>query len=400
VQTVLVGWQAPCQHDDEEAAMNDHSTSAVTGRDGFGSTSISAPMRRPALKPGLRRLRRSQTAVQLGLDPDRALVLKDLDERAIGWLERLDGSREAATLIRSAADAGLAAEEAAGLLDLLADHGVLDDATQRPAGWTALSAAERARLEPDVASLTLSARAPGEGAALFTARRRAAIEIRGGGRVGASAAVLLAAAGVGCVVVRDHAAAQPGDVAPAGLSAAEVGASREAAAAAAVRRAAPEAATSLPPGRTADAVLLAPDDAVDPVDHDRLVRAGVPHLVAMVRETTGVVGPLVLPGQTSCLRCHDLIRTDRDPGWPLIAAQVAGKALARNPTWVRACDSVLATAVAVHAALQILAHLSGATAAARDGTLEITLPDGRVRRRSWRPHPACGCGWSVASAPP
>ena len=27
-----------------------------------------------------------------------------------------------------------------------------------------------------------------------------------------------------------------------------------------------------------------------------------------------------------------------------------------------------------------------------DGTLELVLPDWQWRRRTWRPHPACGCG--------
>ena len=61
---------------------------------------------------------------------------------------------------------------------------------------------------------------------------------------------------------------------------------------------------------------------------------------------------------------------------------------------VAACDTVLATAVAAHAALQALAFLDGDPAPpAVDGTLEISQADGRVRRRSWGVHPACGCSW-------
>ncbi|HSR22241.1 MAG TPA: thiamine biosynthesis protein ThiF, partial [Candidatus Eisenbacteria bacterium] len=142
---------------------------------------------------------------------------------------------------------------------------------------------------------------------------------------------------------------------------------------------------------------------------DQLVRRGLPHLFATVREGTGVVGPLVLPGRSSCQRCHDLRRADRDPAWPSIAAQLAGAAPADPPP----CDVVLATAVAAHAALQVLAFVDTvdgvdgsagfdgrerATATdgpplAVDGTLEISQADGRVRRRSWSMHPLCGCGW-------
>jgi bacteriocin biosynthesis cyclodehydratase domain-containing protein len=34
----------------------------------------------------------------------------------------------------------------------------------------------------------------------------------------------------------------------------------------------------------------------------------VPHLAVSASEAIGVVGPLVLPGQSACLRCLDLTR--------------------------------------------------------------------------------------------
>ena len=62
---------------------------------------------------------------------------------------------------------------------------------------------------------------------------------------------------------------------------------------------------------------------------------------------------------------------------------------------------MLATAVAAHAALQVLAYLDGDPAPpAVDGTLEIALADGRVRRRRWAAHPACGCAWGHLSDQP
>ena len=58
----------------------------------------------------------------------------------------------------------------------------------------------------------------------------------------------------------------------------------------------------------------------------RLVRdlhdAGSPHLPVRVRDGAGLVGPLVIPGVTSCLGCADLHRSDRDAAWPAVAAQL------------------------------------------------------------------------------
>src|SRR6185437_13732928 len=93
--------------------------------------------------------------------------------------------------------------------------------------------------------------------------------------------------------------------------------------------------------------------------------------------------------------CLDLTRADRDPGWSAIAAQLAGhRERAGDP-----CDVVLAALVAAQAAAQALAFLDGSVVDAPlpptvDGTLEVTTPDWRWRRRAWAQHPACGCGWA------
>jgi hypothetical protein len=359
------------------------------------SPSVEVPDR-PMIKRGLRRLRRDETSVQFGLDPERAVVLTGLDEVVLRWLDRLDGSSERASLLRAAASAGIDDDTAGGLLDLLAAAGVLVDGGAERSVGALLPSTERERLRPDLASLALRGGRIDAGAGLIARRRQAAVEVRGAGRVGASVAALLAGAGIGHVAVRDGAPTRAADVAPAGLGPDDVGARREVAARAAVRRAAPAARPALPPGRVPQLVLLAPDGPLELGDRDGLVRAGVPHLLATVRETTGVVGPLVVPGRSACLTCLDLARADRDPAWPRIAAQVVTEDVIAGEPPIRACDTVLATAVAVHAALQALTFLDGEIPVSVDGTVEITLPEGRLRRRSWARHPACGCGWADA----
>jgi hypothetical protein len=134
-------------------------------------------------------------------------------------------------------------------------------------------------------------------------------------------------------------------------------------------------------------VVLAPSRPEHLEEARRRVDPQTPHLLAEVRDTTGVVGPLVLPGRSTCLRCLDLTRTDLDPDWPSLAAQLA------LPSQVRvACDGPLALAVAAQAAGQVLALVDGTVdPAAVGGTLERALPDWRWRRRTWPVHPDCGC---------
>lgn len=362
---------------------------------------------RPMLKPSLRRLGRDPATVQLGIDPDRAVLITGLDGPTRSWLERLDGSRERAGVLCAARETGVPDEVAASLLDLLADHGLLDDAAAADCrAFAALPDVERERLRPDLASLALVHRRPDGGRAALARRLAATVEVRGGGRVGAGAAALLAAAGVGEVIVTDHEQTRPADLAPAGLGVDDLGTPRGWAAARVARRSGPtgtrrRAGPRAGPGRGApDLVLLALEDPVRVEVRDALIASHVPHLLAGVRETTGVVGPLVLPGRSSCLMCHDLTRADRDPAWPRLAAQLATEpSPLAEPRRVRPCDAVLATAVASHAVLQALAYLDGGTPTTVDGTLEIALPEGTIRRRSWRRHPACGCAWADSPEP-
>jgi hypothetical protein len=125
-----------------------------------------------------------------------------------------------------------------------------------------------------------------------------------------------------------------------------------------------------------------------------LMAGGVVHLAAAASEAIGVVGPLVIPGQTACLSCVDMARTDRDPAWPLILAQISGR-----PPQPAACAAVLAAAVAAQATAQALAFLdrAGPATGVINGTLELVLPDWQWRRRSWIPHRECRCSARRAS---
>lgn len=338
---------------------------------------------RPALKTALRRLWRDHTTLQLGITGPHAVVLSGLDPLQARWVDRLDGSRDRAEWLRGAVADGVEAAEAERLLAVLEDAGALADAS-RPLGLVgALPEQERQRLDPDLLALSLEHADPAE---VMSARLRASVEVRGLGRVGTGIAALLAAAGVGRVVPVDPVAVRPSDLAPGGALGREVGLARERAARRAVARVAPQAATrpaAAPPG------LVVLEQATAAVHAAQLLRDGVPHLVAGVVESTGVVGPLVLPGHSACARCLDLHRCDRDPAWPRLLAQQLTEAPAA------ACSVTLAALVSATAAAQALAWIdSGATAAATvNGTLELTTPDWRFRRRSWPPHPACGCGW-------
>lgn len=324
---------------------------------------------RPVLTAAARRLWREEGTLQLGLPPARAVLVEGLQPEHRQVLALLDGVRTHEQVVTAAADLGC--HDAAALLTLLDANGLLLDADSLVP--VSPERDERDRLAPDLAALTL-VHGPAAPQALRS-RRSARVVVHGAGRVGGPLAALLDEAGVGTVDVRDAGTTRLQDTAVGGLRAEDVGRSREQALAGRLRCA--------PSYRPPSLVVLTDEP---PAEVSRvLVRDGIPHLLARVEGTVGVVGPLVRPGHGPCLRCLDLVRTAIDPGWPALVSQ-------RDAApGVEASDGVLAAAVASQAALQVLQLLEGGTPASEGGTLELEVPGWRWRRRTWPQHPGCEC---------
>ena len=398
---------------------------------------------RPVLKTGLRRLWRPGGALQVGVTPGRSLLLNGLGPAATRFVGALDGTRDIPGLLSHAEELGLSGAQATTLLDVLARAGFLDDAGYDPGpALRALDPAEADRLAPDLAALALGYLVPGGAVRAMTRRRMAVVTVYGCGRVGASVAHLLAAAGIGCVVPVDAGRARAADAAPAGFRnpratsrrdawkerderddrdarnvpgarrrgpspLAEPGESpagesprgdgprRQDLVRALIRGSAPATRTTLPANRQhPDLAVLAPVADGYPAQAAALQAAGVPHLPAEVHETTGVLGPFVQPGRTSCLRCRDLFRSARDPGWPRAMVPFGGVDAAPDDTG-RACDALLATQVALLAALHVLAFVEGDPPPTVNAALEVVPPFGAQTRHERPPHPECGCGAEV-----
>jgi hypothetical protein len=316
-----------------------------------------------------------------GVDSGDGLRVGTADDGVRRLLRGLDGRRSERAVVADAAQDGLPPAGARALLSTLRSAGLLLDAD--PADLLAADAGPAAEART-AAELPTALAGTGTG---WRARRSATVVVEGATRVGAPLAAVLAASGIGRVSIRDPGLTGAADAVVGGLTAADEGRPRSLAAADAVRRASPLAdLRPLPPGAAADVVVLArPWAASDPLVAG-VQRAGIPHLVATVRGQTGVVGPFVVPGVTSCLRCADLHRRDADPRWPGLAAQLTvGEAPPSGAT-------VTCLLTAVTAAVQVLAFLDGASApAAIEATLEFAPPDLLPRVRRWPPHPGCDC---------
>ena len=334
------------------------------------------PAATPLLRDGAR-------AVQVGGVDSRPGVRIGPDATGLARLLRsLDGGRSQHSILADADRDGLDRATVVSVLDGLRAAGVLVDVDAADLLAADAGPAAGARTAAELPAALSGAAGP-----VWRGRRGAVIVVDGANRVGVPLAAVLAASGVGRVSVRDSGPVAAGDVIVGGLSAADEGRPRALAAADAIRRASP--LTDLRPltDEVADLLVLArPWAASDPLAATEL-DARVPHLVATVRGEVGVVGPLVVPGLTSCLRCADLHRRDADPRWPRLAAQLT----ATEPPPSGATVTCLVTVAT--AALQVLAYVDGSAAPATlDATVELRPPDLLPRVRRWPPHPACDCG--------
>jgi bacteriocin biosynthesis cyclodehydratase domain-containing protein len=335
---------------------------------------------RPVLKPALRRLWRDPSTLQLGISGPHAVVLAGLTPTDRSVLALLDGSRDIDGVLDAADTMGVERASAQRLLATLDQVGALDDAAV-PAPTRGED--DRQRLEPDLLALSLRHRGAGAAASVLERRRHAVVAVHGAGRVGAEAAMLLAAAGVGTLACLDETPLRLSDVSPGGLPRIVNGTRGSITALRAHRFTAMARTTTTRPDRATLALLTPASSEALPE-----IVTGVrdePHLLAYVRETVGVVGPLVIPGETPCLRCLALARGERDPHWPLLSAQLIGEPVTEP------CEVALAALVASLAALQALAFLDGDSPLSPGRVLEYDATNGTLRSRTVGVHPACGC---------
>ncbi|MFC0314067.1 hypothetical protein ACFQNE_05340 [Gordonia phosphorivorans] len=156
---------------------------------------------------------------------------------------------------------------------------------------------------------------------------------------------------------------------------------------------------ALAPSRRLDCnlLLLADRLIVDPSVRLALMAARTPHLPVVVHDGVGVVGPLVLPGLSSCLQCADLYRTELDPEWPRLAAQLAAVGCDAHP------EAVAVTATLACQEVEGIARRLRAGDTSPPQTLNHRL---RIHSRpagttlvAAEPHPRCGCRPTAANPP-
>ncbi|WP_280421984.1 TOMM precursor leader peptide-binding protein [Nocardia carnea] len=272
--------------------------------------------RGPLLHPRVPILVRSTGQVQLGWDPETAVLCEapGLDtQQVLGFLRLLDGLNSRPAIVWRARSLGLEPRHATALFEVI-----------------------------DAAGLVVHPSCP--------AGCVRSIRVHGTGPLAEAISSGLCALGIRPSRSRDRSTRLPGPVAPA------------------------------------DLVVLADALIPDPCLVRELGRARIAHLVVRLRDGKGLVGPLVLPGLTSCLRCADLARADRDAEWPRLAAQLLGRMGHASPAGIAAV-----AALALGELETILACDPASPPDTLNRTLEFDLGTRELSRRPWTPHERCGC---------
>lgn len=308
-------------------------------------------------------LARGHDEWQVGVEPGRALVLSGagLDE----VLALLDGRHHLEVIRVRAQTAGVRARDLDQTLRALARAGLVHD---RDAGAT-------------------------------VGRPPARVRLIGAGPIGQQVARLLVAGGGATLHVYDDEPPEAGLYPTAGAlgsRALALCAQLDQSRPTPVRRSArtPVAVSvnhwSKPEDTAVDLTLIAVEaPEADRVLTDHLLRMDQPHLLVRGHELGVTVGPLVIPGRTSCVQCADLTRRDADPQWPTVLAQLT--------RFTQTPPEVLVGWAAAVASAQALAFLAGGSAETAGSTLELSRPDYAMQLRAWTVHPGCGCGWRTTT---
>ncbi|SNY06495.1 Molybdopterin or thiamine biosynthesis adenylyltransferase [Paractinoplanes atraurantiacus] len=333
---------------------------------------------RPLLLPGLPRVWRDDTELQLGADPAQAVLLRLPHPRAAGMLDLLDGTRPERSVLLRAVELGIPLDQAQAVLEFLHAAGLARPAAalipRTPDGVA------NQRLVGEATALALKDRRGRAPTATLRRRQVASVMITGRGRLGAPIAVALAQAGVGHVRANVPGLVQEDELAAGPFGTGAIGTPRSEAIAEAVAQAMPDVDTHRL--RTARPALVIQLDADEPAALVAAAHAArrQPHLAVTIRDGAAVIGPLVPHAGGPCLACLDLHRLDRDATWP---------GAARSPS-PEPCAVTTLLAATAYATAEALAFLDGDTPETLGASLEITAA-GHSRRRTWRPHPACDC---------
>jgi len=342
----------------------------------------------PKLGPGVRLYERSQTQIQIGINPNSALVVDKKVGETIGRL--LTGANSISEICNQLVEAGHDLQSSENFLGQLIDLGLVE-----PGPITATYDLQNPVSE--IQRLNLARETSGDLDQIAN-RIGCEISIRGAGRLGMTVCLLLASAGFPNITVHDSTLVSESDLTPWGASRIDVGMRRDVVAKNLVERmikgvSAHKNFLRYRPNQKIEVLL--PEQRADfpwisATSADQFVATDTAHLFATTSTGASLISSVIVPGQTPCLRCLHLHRCDQDSQWPLIDLQVS-----QNPAIDSAPISlVLNTAMEV---TRLISAWVDKTESVDSQLIKLGIGQCSVETYPTFFHPSCGCRWDLTA---
>jgi len=338
----------------------------------------------PQLAPGVRLYERGQTQIQIGINPNSALVI----DKKVGETIRklLHGAHSISQICNQLVIEGHDLQSSENFLNQLIELGLVEPG---PIATTY----DQQNPVTEIQRLNLSRETSGN-PDLINKRIGCEVSIHGAGRLGMTVCLLLASAGFPNVTVHDPTLVSESDLTPWGASRIDIGIRRDIVAKNLIERMIRGASAhknSLRFRAVRRIEILIPDQRADfpwicATSADQLVATDTPHLFATTSTAMSFISSVINPGQTPCLRCLHLHRCDQDPGWPMIDLQVS-----HNPIVDSASISlILDTAMEV---VRTVCAWVDQVETKGSQVLELSNCLDSVETYPTFFHPSCGCRW-------
>lgn len=135
----------------------------------------------------------------------------------------------------------------------------------------------------------------------------------------------------------------------------------------------------------ADQPWLAVEQSID------LINQGIPHLIIEPKVTEVSVGPLVIPGYSSCLKCAEISKSCIDKSWSTMR-QLIGPHQEDQTDWL-----LLQLAVSFAAAqlIQVIGDGDALTSKLINQRWRFRLPGPTIEIQQMPSHMFCSCQWGV-----
>ena len=342
----------------------------------------------PKLAPGVRLYERGNSQVQIGIDPESAIVIDEKVGQIIGKL--LDGAHSVFEICGQLESAGHNFQSSENFLNQLVELGLVQP------GPVAITYDQQNPVS-EIQRLNLSRETFGDLEAIKL-RIGCEISIQGAGRLGMTVALLIASAGFPNITVHDSAIVNESDLTPWGASRLDIGIRRDVVAKNLIERMIRGFAShknELRYRSNKRIEILLPDQRADfpwisATSADQFVATDTPHVFATTSSGAGFVSSVINPGEAPCLRCLHLHKCDQDSQWPLIDLQIS-----QNPVIDSASISLI-----LRTGMEVVQRVCSWV----DGS---QLPEPHLLRLGRDSdsgemyptffHPSCGCRWDLTA---